>query len=79
LIALRNKEKLLQYGNYEQLSFANEQISFIRALDADKITVVINFGKEKKIAVPPGAVILMGNARLKQNNYIVYRTKSLNR
>ncbi len=73
LIALRNKEKTLQYGKYDRLEYKNNQILFTRSFEADKITVAINFGKEKKIIVPAGAKILMGNTLLKPNGFIIYR------
>ena len=73
LIALRNKEKVLQYGNYDSLKFENGQILFTRSYKSDKITVGINFGKEKKMILPAGAKILMGNSLLKSNGFIIYR------
>ncbi len=73
LIVLRNKEKTLQYGKYDRLEYKNNQILFTRSFESDKITVVINFGKEKKIIMPKGAKILMGNILLKQNGFIIYR------
>ncbi|HSD06898.1 alpha-amylase family glycosyl hydrolase [Flavobacterium sp.] len=73
LIALRNNEKALQYGSYEKLEFQDDQISFTRILGKDKITVVINFGSDKKIALPSGAKILLGKTSLKPNNFILYK------
>ena len=73
LIALRNKEEVLQYGNYDSLTFENDQILFTRSYNSDKITVGINFGKEKKMILPAGAKILMGNSLLKSNGFIIYR------
>ncbi|MGE5106758.1 MAG: alpha-amylase family glycosyl hydrolase [Sphingobacteriales bacterium] len=74
LIALRNKEKVLQYGNYEKLEFNNDVISFTRSMGVDKITVIINFGNENEIILPAGAKVLMGNTHLKSNNFIIYKT-----
>lgn len=73
LIALRNKEKALQYGKYEKLVLKDEQITFTRSFNGDKITVVVNFGKERNIRLHPGAAILMGSAKLKTNGFIIYR------
>ena len=73
LIALRNNEEVLQYGKYEILEFENDQIRFTRSYKGDKISVVINFGAEKKFVLPPGAIVLMGSSRLKTNSFIIYR------
>jgi len=73
LIALRNKEKALQYGNYDRLEYKEDQILFTRSFAGDKITVIINFGIEKKLILPAGAEILMGNAGLGSNSFIIYR------
>ena len=73
LIALRNKEKVLQYGTYENLEFKEDQITFTRFFEGDKITVVINFGRLKKIKLLLKNKILMGNTDLKQNSFIIYR------
>ena len=73
LIALRNKERILQYGTYENLEYEKDQISFTRSFEGEKITVIINFGIKKEIALPKNATILMGNNILKSNSFIVYR------
>jgi len=73
LIALRNKERVLQYGTYENLEYEKDQISFTRSFEGKKITVIINFGIKKEIALPKNATILMGNKILKSNSFIVYR------
>jgi len=73
LIALRNKEKVLQYGNYDRLEYKNDQILFTRSYAGDKITVIVNFGIEKNIDLPERAKILMGNSHLKSNSFIIYR------
>lgn len=72
LIALRNKEKVLQYGKYDRLEHKDGQILFTRSFEGDKITVVINFGSEKKVSIPKGAKILMGKTKLKSNDFIIY-------
>lgn len=73
LIALRNIEKVLQYGTYENLEFEKDQISFTRSFESEKITVIINFGIKKEITIPNSAKILMGNKLLKSNSFIVYK------
>lgn len=73
LLSLRNNEKTLQYGRYEKLVQQGDVILFTRSYKGDKITVVINFGKETKIELPSGAKILMGGTRLKPNDFLIYR------
>jgi trehalose-6-phosphate hydrolase len=73
VIALRNNEKVLQYGKYDRLEHNDNQILFTRSFEGDKITVIINFGSAKKISLPKGAKILMGNPKLKSNGFIIYR------
>jgi glycosidase len=75
LIALRNREKVLQYGKYDRLEHKNNQILFTRSFEGDKITVVINFGLAKEIRLPKGAKILMGSPKLKSNGFIIYRNQ----
>jgi trehalose-6-phosphate hydrolase len=73
LIALRNKEKALQYGKYDKLEYSDNQISYTRSFDGDTITTIINFGTEKKMKLPAGAKILMGNTKLRTNSFIIYK------
>jgi glycosidase len=73
LIALRNNELALQYGTYDRLVFDNDAISFIRTYRGEKISVVINFGQPKKINIPAEAKILIGNAELAANSFIIYK------
>ncbi|MBL0358266.1 MAG: alpha-glucosidase [Chitinophagaceae bacterium] len=73
LIALRTKEKVLQYGSYGTLTFNNDMISFARSWADDRINVIINFGAERKVTLPATAKILVGNARLRPNGFIIYR------
>jgi glycosidase len=74
LIALRNDEKALQFGKYDKLEFKEDQISFIRSFEGEKITVIINFGAAKEVSLPFGAKKLMGNINLKTNSFIIYKT-----
>jgi trehalose-6-phosphate hydrolase len=73
LIALRNNEKILQYGKYDNLEFNEDQILFTRSLNGKKIKVVINFGSKKEITLPSNAEILMGSKDLESNSFIIYR------
>ncbi|WP_394775285.1 alpha-glucosidase [Flavobacterium sp.] len=74
LITLRNNEKVLQYGNYDNLECQGDQISFTRSYEGDRITVIINFGLKKEIKLPEKATILMGNKTLKPSSFIIYRS-----
>lgn len=73
LITLRNNEKVLQYGKYDRLEDKDAQILFSRYFEGDQITVVINFGREKKISLPKKTKILMGIVELITNDFIIYR------
>jgi len=73
LIALRNREKALQYGIYNKLEYKGNQISFTRSYEGDSITTIINFGSEKKMKLPAGAKILMGSTNLITNSFIIYK------
>jgi len=74
LLALRNKEKTLQYGSYEKLERQNDMILFTRSFKKEKITVIINFGNEQSVQLPNGAKILMGNNLLSPNEFLIYKT-----
>lgn len=73
LVALRNKEKALQYGQYDKMEYKENQISFSRSYEGDSISTIINFGSEKKMKLPAGAKILMGNTTLRTNSFIIYK------
>ena len=73
LTALRNKEKVLQYGTYDNLELQGDQVSFTRSFENEKITVVINFGIKKIITLPGNAKILLGQKELKPNSFIIYK------
>ena len=73
LIALRNREKALQYGKYSKLEYKENQISFTRSYQGDTITTIINFGSEKKMRLPARAKILMGSTKLTTNSFIIYK------
>jgi len=74
LLLLRNTEKALQYGSYEKLERKDELIFFSRTYKKDKITVMINFGKEQIVELPKDAIILMGNTTLKQNDFLIIKS-----
>ncbi len=73
LLALRNSEKILQYGTYDKLELIDDRILFTRVFEGNKITVIVNFGEETKIDIPPQSKILMGNSLLKANSFLIYR------
>ena len=73
LIALRNKEKVLQYGKYDRLELIENRIQFTRSYAGERITVIINFGATTHIKLPKGAKILLGSLTLQSNNYSVYK------
>jgi len=78
LLSLRNTENALQYGSYEKLERNGDMILFTRTFKEDKITVILNFGNEKNVDIPKGAKVLMGNAPLKKNDFLIYRTETTN-
>lgn len=73
LIAIRNSERVLQYGNYERLEYNAGQVLYTRAHAGEKITTIINFGKAKKAILPAGSKILMGHTELLPNGFIIYK------
>lgn len=73
IIALRNSEPALQYGNYEKLSFDDDCIHFIRAFKGEKVNVYVNFGSSKTINVPKEAEILLGDPMLEQDGVIIFK------
>ncbi|MDP4276628.1 MAG: alpha-glucosidase [Bacteroidota bacterium] len=73
LIAIRNAEKALQYGDYVRLERHGDLIRYARSYDGTTVTVILNFGKKARITVPKDATILMGTASLKTNGYLIYK------
>ena len=73
LIALRNKEKVLQYGKYNQLEYKYNQIVYTRSFESETITIIVNFGNPIKIKLPKGSKILLGAIEVKSNDYIIYK------
>ncbi|MNY32720.1 Oligo-1,6-glucosidase [compost metagenome] len=76
LIELRNNEEVLQYGKYETLEFNDDQITFVRSLKEDRITVIINFGLTRNLVLPINTEILMGSKNLKANSFVIYKTNN---
>lgn len=73
LIALRNSEKALQYGNYDRLEHHDGRILFTRSYAEERITVIVNFGEKINIELPPEAELLLGKTGLKTNDFLIYR------
>jgi len=78
LIALRNNEKVLQYGIYKKLEYKDEQILFTREFENESITVIINFGTENKVQLPKDAKVIMGDAKLESNDFFIYKNEIKN-
>ena len=73
LIALRNREKVLQYGKYDRLEYKDNHILYTRSFEGESITVIVNFGKSTQIKLPKGAKILLGETNLRTNGSIIYK------
>jgi glycosidase len=74
LIALRNSEKALQYGQYTQLSFSNDLMEFTRSFNGELIKCYFNFGeKSKKIILKKNEVVLLGELTIEPNNYLIIK------
>ena len=73
LLKIRNTEKSLQYGSYEKLERQNDMILFTRTYKGEKISVIINFGKEQSVNIPEGVKVLMGDSQLKMNEFLIYK------
>jgi len=74
LIALRNSEPVLQYGNYSQLSFSNDCISFVRTYKGEHVTCYFNYSNNPlEIKVKSNEKILSGKSLLQPNNYLIVK------
>ncbi|MCO6149227.1 alpha-amylase family glycosyl hydrolase [Flavobacterium sp. NRK1] len=73
LIALRNKEKVLQYGKYEKLEYKNGQLVFTRIFESNSITVVLNLANSNDIELPEGSEILLGSSESELYDYLIYK------
>ncbi len=73
LVTLRNKETVLQYGKYDKLELKEDCIYFDRSFENHTVSIAINFGKTKTIALKKGTHVLMGDRILKTNGFIIYK------
>lgn len=74
LIALRNKEAVLQYGKYSQLSFSNDCISFVRTHNDNYIKCYFNFSARPiEIKMNPKENILEGETTIQPNTYLIIK------
>jgi len=74
LIALRNSEPVLQYGNYEELSISNNCIYFIREYRGDRVKCYFNFSKSLlKIELNSNEKVLFGKKSIQPNKYLIVK------
>ena len=74
LIALRNSEKALQYGQYTQLSFSNDLMEFTRSFNGELIKCYFNFGENsKEIILKKNETVLIGELKIEPNNYLIIK------
>tara|TARA_R110001592_G_scaffold126469_1_gene337835 strand:- start:73 stop:1668 length:1596 start_codon:yes stop_codon:yes gene_type:complete len=75
LIALRNSEPILEYGEYKELSFKNDCIKFTRSFNEELITCYFNFGKNNlEVALKENEKILLGTLIIYPNKYLIVQT-----
>ena len=75
LIALRNSEPVLQYGEYVELAFSKDCISFTRIYEQVSVRCYFNFGERPiDISLKAGEKILLGETRLKPNGYLMVKS-----
>lgn len=74
LIALRNSDPILQYGEYKQLSILNDVIQFTRTFKGESIKCYFNFSKTStKIKIEKHKNILLGELTIKPNHYLIIK------
>lgn len=74
LIAFRNSELVLQYGNYEELSISNDFIFFIREYQGDKVKCYFNFSESSiKIELNLNEKAILGETTIRPNNYLIVK------
>lgn len=73
LIALRNKEKTLQYGQYEALKLSENRIYLTRTHKGERISVIINFSNAIEIDLPKSAEIFMGESTILTNDFLIFK------
>lgn len=76
LIKIRNDNKALQYGSYENLTLKNELLFFKRQLNNESVSVFINFGEmTQKIKIPKNATVISGNKNVGENQWLIFSEK----
>jgi len=74
LIALRNSEPILQYGEYKELSFSKDFLSFTRTFNGESITCYFNFSNSMHdFSLKENEKILMGKLRVNSNNFLIIK------
>lgn len=74
IIALRNSEPALQYGEYADLSFLNKCIIFTRDYKGDLIKCYFNFGdNDLRITLNEEEKILIGELTIQPNHYLIVK------
>ena len=74
LIALRNTEPVFQYGDYEELSMANNCLFFSREYEGNRLKCYFNFGEiPLKITLNPKEKILAGRTTISPNGYLIVK------
>jgi trehalose-6-phosphate hydrolase len=73
LIALRNKEKTFQYGQYEVLKLSENRIHLTRTHKGERISVIINFSNAIEIDLPKSAEIFMGESTILTNDFLIFK------
>ena len=75
LIALRNSEPTLQYGEYVKLEINNDCISFTRLHEGDSIKCFFNFSENpKEVLLSQSEKILIGKTPINPNDYLVVKS-----
>ena len=76
LIALRNAEPVLHYGEYRELIFSNDMIQFTREYNGEKIHCFFNFSENsKEINLKENQRVLLGTSILKSNNFLIVKSR----
>ncbi|WP_087564747.1 alpha-glucosidase [Polaribacter sp. SA4-10] len=74
LISLRNSEPVFQYGKYEELTFLNNCISFIREYQGDKVKCYFNFSESAiKVDLDSKGKVVLGETTIQPNNYLIVK------
>ena len=67
LLALRNKSDAIKFGKFEDIADGKGYFAFTRMWDDEKIVVVCNFDKSRKILNLPQGRYLFGNYNVKRD------------